>query len=107
LKIKLISLCLLLSVPLCHAEKLLIPVGNQVNQQLKTALPTKGMRQAEVITRYGEPVGKTAPNGEPPVSRWNYPQFSVYFEGDTVIHSVVIHRPMQVPVDATATETAD
>jgi hypothetical protein len=27
--------------------------------------------------------------GKPPISRWEYPGFIVYFESDHVIHSVV------------------
>lgn len=92
MKIKLISLCLLLAAPLCQGEKIIIPVGSQQNQQLQTQLPDKGMDQAAVIARYGEPVKKTAANGQPPISRWVYPNFSVYFEGTTVIHSVVAHQ---------------
>jgi hypothetical protein len=27
--------------------------------------------------------------GAPPITRWDYPNFSVFFEGDRVIHAVV------------------
>jgi len=26
--------------------------------------------------------------GQPPITRWDYPTFSVYFENDRVIHAV-------------------
>ena len=93
MKIKLISLCLLLAAPLCQAEKILIPVGSQVNKQQSITLPEKGMDKAQVRARFGEALEKTAASGEPPISRWIYADFSVYFENDTVIHSVIIHRP--------------
>ena len=93
MKIKLISLFLLLIAPLCQAEKIIIPVGSQVNQQQPITLPDKGMDKDSVKARYGEALEKTAASGEPPISRWLYRDFSVYFENETVIHSVIIHRP--------------
>ena len=27
--------------------------------------------------------------GNPPITRWDYPQFSVYFENDRVLHTVL------------------
>lgn len=93
MKIKLISLCLLLSATLCHAEKLIIPVGSQVNQQSIQQLPSKGMKQTDVIAKFGEPVATKPASGEPPITRWIYPNFSVYFESEVVIHSVVAHQP--------------
>ena len=92
MKIKLIGLCLLLIAPLCQAEKIIIPVGSQLNQQQPITLPAKGMDKDSVKARFGEALEKTAASGEPPISRWIYPEFSVYFEGATVIHSVVRHR---------------
>jgi hypothetical protein len=29
---------------------------------------------------------------QPPITRWDYPAFSVYFEHDRVIHAVARHR---------------
>ena len=33
------------------------------------------------------------PVGQPPITRWDYREFSVYFEYDHVINSVRHHRP--------------
>jgi hypothetical protein len=30
--------------------------------------------------------------GEPPISRWDYPAYSVFFEGPFVIHTVVVRQ---------------
>ncbi len=38
--------------------------------------------------RYGEPTKRHAAVGNPPITRWDYPQFSVYFENDRVLHRV-------------------
>ena len=51
--------------------------------------PTRGMTQASVESRYGSPASVTAPVGEPPITRWEYSGFVVFFEYDRVIHAVV------------------
>lgn len=51
--------------------------------------PTRGMSEASVEARFGTPVSKVPAVGEPPISRWEYPGFIVYFEYDLVIHTVV------------------
>lgn len=50
--------------------------------------PTRGMNQATVQSQYGSPVSVEAPVGDPPITRWVYKDFIVYFEYDLVIHSV-------------------
>lgn len=51
-------------------------------------VPERGMSKAEVRARFGEPQGAWPPVGQPPISRWDYDGFSVYFENDTTLHSV-------------------
>jgi hypothetical protein len=41
-----------------------------------------------VASRYGEPASRHAAIGDPPITRWDYPGFSVYFEHNIVLHSV-------------------
>jgi hypothetical protein len=53
------------------------------------ATPTRGMTMQQVSTKFGTPVTKVPAVGKPPISRWEYPGFIVYFEADHVIHSVV------------------
>lgn len=55
---------------------------------MESAGPTRGMTQASVESRYGTPVSREAEVGEPPISRWEYQDFVVFFEYDRVIHSV-------------------
>ncbi len=54
-----------------------------------TATPTRGMTMTQVATKFGAPVNKVPAVGKPPISRWEYPGFVVYFENDRVIDSVV------------------
>jgi hypothetical protein len=47
------------------------------------------MTMEEVSSKFGAPAAKVPAVGNPPISRWEYPGFIVYFEADHVIHSVV------------------
>ncbi len=51
--------------------------------------PSRGMTQASVESKYGSPTSIEAAIGEPPISRWVYADFVVFFEYDRVIHAVV------------------
>ena len=53
------------------------------------ARPTRGMTAANVESKFGAPEAKIAPVGDPPISRWEYADFVVFFEYDRVIHAVV------------------
>jgi len=50
--------------------------------------PTRGMTQASVESSYGSPQATRAAVGDPPITRWDYPGFVVFFEYDRVIHAV-------------------
>ncbi|HSM29607.1 MAG TPA: hypothetical protein VK854_02825 [Woeseiaceae bacterium] len=51
--------------------------------------PVRGTTRAQVEAKHGSPVTKKAAVGDPPISRWEYPDFTVYFEYDRVIHAVL------------------
>ncbi|MBV6423888.1 MAG: hypothetical protein NAOJABEB_01698 [Steroidobacteraceae bacterium] len=50
--------------------------------------PSRGATMASVEQRFGAPNSKHAAVGEPPITRWDYAHFSVFFERDRVIHAV-------------------
>lgn len=52
------------------------------------SLPVRGMTMQVVESRFGTPLEKLAPVGEPPITRWVYADYTVYFEGRYVIHTV-------------------
>jgi len=52
--------------------------------------PARGSSMAAVQGRFGEPTNRHATVGNPPITRWDYPQFSVYFEHDRVLHAVLV-----------------
>lgn len=53
--------------------------------------PRGSMNMIEVRAAQGEPVDILAPVGDPPITRWQYPEYVVYFEHDRVITSVAGH----------------
>ncbi len=67
-----------------------VAVGDTIEvKPSDVATPSRGMTMDEVVARFGAPASKIPPVGKPPIARWDYPGFVVYFESDHVIHSVV------------------
>jgi hypothetical protein len=57
-------------------------------------LPRRGMLMNQVESQFGAPTTKHAPVGggsaqQPPITRWTYPEFTVYFEHSHVVNAVV------------------
>lgn len=52
--------------------------------------PARGMSMEKVEAIFGAPSNRVPAIGEPPISRWEYPGFVVYFENHLVIHTVAI-----------------
>lgn len=90
-----IILLLLLSLSLpslpSWADTLIIPLGQQGQPQ--QPMPHNGQSQYGVRQHFGEPQTRHPSVGQPPIVRWDYPHFSVYFEGNRVINSVQRHHP--------------
>jgi hypothetical protein len=70
------------------AETIAIDNGIAVKES-DVATPTRGMTMDQVSIKFGAPTSKVPAVGNPPISRWEYPGFVVYFEHEHVIHSVV------------------
>lgn len=51
--------------------------------------PNRGATMSKVETQFGAPTQRAAAVGQPPITRWEYPGFVVYFEHERVIHAVV------------------
>lgn len=54
-----------------------------------SAKPQRGMTMDRVEAKWGQPAARMPAVGEPPITRWEYNGFTVYFEHDRVIHTVV------------------
>ena len=50
--------------------------------------PRRGISMSTVRQQFGNPLAEHGAIGEPPISRWDYNGFSVFFEHDLVLHSV-------------------
>jgi hypothetical protein len=50
--------------------------------------PARGMSMSAVESRFGQPASRHSAVGQPPITRWDYPGFSVFFEHEYVIHAV-------------------
>lgn len=57
--------------------------------QSAEGLPRRGMTMAAVEREHGKPRVRHDAVGDPPITRWDYEDFSVFFEHERVLHSVV------------------
>lgn len=81
------GLLLITAFATTHAETLLLD-GLEGSEATRTERPNRGESKDRVEARFGEPNEVVAAIGEPPISRWEYPGFTVYFEHEFVIHAV-------------------
>jgi hypothetical protein len=65
--------------------------------EASSAVPTRGMSMAQVEARFGAPAERFAAVGQPPITRWVYPSFVVYFEYQHVVHTVAIRQATTAP----------
>jgi hypothetical protein len=74
-----------------HAETLLV---ERVQQERGATMPARGITMAQVEQQFGAPSSKLTPAGgdaptHPVINRWAYDRFTVYFERDRVVDSVL------------------
>lgn len=69
----------------------LILEGLEQSQQTAAQRPARGMTMDKVAAKWGAPAAKDAAVGKPPITRWEYGDFVVFFEYDHVIHAVAKH----------------
>jgi hypothetical protein len=53
-------------------------------------LPKRGSTMSAVETHFGAPKVRHEAVGKPPITRWDYDGFSVYFEYQHVVHAVAV-----------------
>ena len=58
-------------------------------KEYSVQLPGRGMSMEMVQKRFGEALDKYSAVGDPPITKWTYKNFTVYFESEFVIHAVV------------------
>lgn len=69
------------------ADTLLIE-GLQSAQGSTNERPVRGMSMDTVQSKWGQPLTQRGAVGEPPISRWEYGDFIVFFEYQRVIHAI-------------------
>ncbi len=88
--VRLLAPALALSATLAGAQTLDVPAGDAA---ARPATPARGASMSAVEARFGAPATRHAAVGQPPITRWDYPGFSVFFEHDKVIHAVRVRGP--------------
>ncbi len=70
------------------SETVMIPLIEK-NMSSSAIVPIRGDSQSRVKREFGAPFHMHKPKGTPPISRWDFEEFSVYFESGIVIHTVL------------------
>jgi len=91
----------LLSGTAAQADTLLI---HRAQAEQGATLPKRGASMAQVETSFGAPQQKLPPvagpgsrKRNPPITRWDYPNFHVYFEYNHVVDAVLVKaKPEEV-----------
>ena len=65
-----------------------MPSSKSATMSADIPVPINNMSMQVVQNQFGSPDDVAFPVGEPPIARWYYPQYIVYFEFDRVIISV-------------------
>ncbi|MGH8206914.1 MAG: hypothetical protein ACRETK_09065 [Steroidobacteraceae bacterium] len=95
--------------PAARAETIVID-GQVTVVKSDIPRPTGGMTMQAVEAKFGAPRERHPTVGKPPITRWDYDQFAVFFEKDRVIHAVVTAPatppPSAAPAAAGPTDAA-
>lgn len=77
-----------------HAERVVEPAALQHSFYKRTAYPRRGASMQQVRKRFGKPATVKVSQGRvkkkwPRITVWNYGPYSVYFERNRVLHTVI------------------
>lgn len=61
-----------------------------------TSTPHRGMSMEGVRLQYGAPEITYPAVGDPPITRWDYDLFHVFFEHNLVLHAVIPGQPLRI-----------
>ena len=88
LKMSVVAVALALAAP-AFSETLAVD-GQVAVKPSGVETPLRGVTMAAVEAKFGAPSNKSSPVGNPPITKWFYPNFVVVFENDKVLHAVVV-----------------
>ncbi len=83
-----IACAVMIGAPAALADTLLLD-GIDAARSSADLRPARGISMDRVEAQFGPPAMRQSAVGDPPIERWEYPGFGVYFEHQYVIHSVV------------------
>jgi len=83
-----IACAVVIGAPTALADTLLLD-GIDAVRTSADLRPTRGVSMDRVEAQFGPPTIRQSAVGDPPIERWEYPGFVVYFEYQYVIHAVV------------------
>jgi hypothetical protein len=81
-------LCLTGASGLAHAALVVEDDGKVAVEPAAIPQPARGSLMKTVEKQFGAPATRHPTVGKPPITRWDYANFSVFFEGDRVIDTV-------------------
>ena len=85
----LLALLLGCAVTVASAETIVVN-GHLTVAASSIARPHRGQTMRQVQADFGRPAKRYPAVGDhPPITRWDYPGYSVYFEYNRVVHAVV------------------
>ena len=87
-KFRALTLTALLAAGAAFAQGDTLDMGGASGSFESAGKPSRGMTEAQVREAFGSPQNTVAAVGDPPISRWEYTDFVVFFEYDRVIHAV-------------------
>jgi len=83
-----IACAVVIGAPSALADTLLLDGIDAVSSSADLR-PARGINMDRVEAQFGPPTIRQSAVGDPPIERWEYPGFVVYFEYQYVIHAVV------------------
>jgi len=89
--IKSVLLMSLICSPFSLSAETISIINAPENSENGVPRPTRGMDMQQVETKFGTPISISPAVGEPPITRWVYEKYTVYFEHQYVIHAAVDH----------------
>jgi hypothetical protein len=71
------------------SEEVALPTHSSAATPAPVTVPARGQSMSQIEAKFGAPTERHAVIGNPPITRWDYPSFSVFFEHQHVVHTVV------------------
>ena len=88
LNLSLILFTLILATTLQVNAQVVKTPNTDAQVVITSDMPHRGLSKIDVESRFGAPSNRQGPVGDPAIYRWDYENYSVFFENDHVIHSV-------------------